>query len=590
MIEQKFEQEQTPQTPGKKILLIVGPENEEQISQALPKMLESCGIHGKRIIYNNLRTKDEFPGWETPDNRTEAELMQQAHRLSAGDCYVLDYLQLVRFSTDMVTYLSMGKALLDVASSRGADCLIICFRRSEKVAKALKKTRIYDWLQVLMEYADIVLQDDALEKKAGNELIEMPGQGTGEEQTQGNYELPQLELLSRDEEDHDSNFVDIRSILESDEWRNCNAEIPLILGKDPKGKNVIIDLALAPHILMAGSTGSGKSVCMDTMIMSLLFRFRPDELKFILFDPKLVEFEKYNDLPHLLTPVINDSEKFPFALRWAADELARRFHVMSDAGVRNIRDFNAHSHDNRSHEYMPIIVIIIDELSDLMKSDARRDVEELIVYIAQRGRTAGIHLIISTQCPSKSVFPSIIKANFPTRICFRVSSQKDSRLVLDNGGAEILREPGNMICKANGSMNMKRIQGARTADKDILHVVHFAAGQMVPQFNHRVICAPQKEYVCNSSLEEARHKPEYAPLLKKNLQPYDPPMALAALALLQMEGRINTIFLQRCLEIGYDQAASLIELLEERGIIRLSPEDGPKCELLISADCDTRGE
>ena len=147
-----------------------------------------------------------------------------------------------------------------------------------------------------------------------------------------------------------------------------------------------------------------------------------------------------------------------------------------------------------------------------------------------------------------------------------------------------------MICKAYGSMNMKRIQGAWTADKDILHVVHFAAGQMVPQFNHRVICAPQKEYVCNSSLEEARHRPEYAPLLKKNLQPYDPPMALAALALLQMEGRISTIFLQRYLEIGYDQAASLIELLEERGIIRLSPEDGPKCELLISADCDTRGE
>ena len=160
MIEQKFEQEQTPQTQGKKILWIVGPENEEQISQVLPKMLESCGIHEKRIIYNNLRTKDEFPGWEKPYNQTEAELMLQAHRLSAEDCYVLDYLQLVRFSTDMVTYLSMGKALFQAASSRGADCLIICLRRSEKVAEALKKPRIYDWQHALIEDANIVLQDE----------------------------------------------------------------------------------------------------------------------------------------------------------------------------------------------------------------------------------------------------------------------------------------------------------------------------------------------------------------------------------------------------------------------------------------------
>ncbi len=166
MIEQKFEQEQRfeqaqlSQTQGKKILWIIDPENEEQISQVLPKMLESCGIHEKRIIYNNLRTKDEFPGWENPDNRTEAELMQQAHRLSEGDCYVLDYLQLIRFSTDMATYLSMGKALFQATSSRGADCLIICFRRSGKVAEKMKTPRTYDWLQVLMEDADIVLQDE----------------------------------------------------------------------------------------------------------------------------------------------------------------------------------------------------------------------------------------------------------------------------------------------------------------------------------------------------------------------------------------------------------------------------------------------
>ena len=162
MCEQKFEQRQDPQIPGKKILWIVGPEREEQISQTLPEMLESCGIHERRVIYNNLRSKDEFPGWEKHDDRTGAELIQQAHRLSAGDCYVLDYLQLVRFSTGMVTYLSIGKTLFQAASSRGADCLIICFRRSGKVAGKMKIPLIYNWLQILKEEADIVLEDESL--------------------------------------------------------------------------------------------------------------------------------------------------------------------------------------------------------------------------------------------------------------------------------------------------------------------------------------------------------------------------------------------------------------------------------------------
>jgi len=186
MIEQKFEQEQTPQTQGKKILWIVGPENEEQINQVLPKMLESCGIHGKRIIYNNLRSKDEFPGWEKPDNRTEAELMQQAHRLSAGDCYVLDYLQLVRFSTDTGADLSMGESLLQMgknlfqsASSRGADCLIICFRRAEKVAETLKIPQIYDWQQSLIEDANIVFEDESLQPSG--ELFQLHLQISGHE-------------------------------------------------------------------------------------------------------------------------------------------------------------------------------------------------------------------------------------------------------------------------------------------------------------------------------------------------------------------------------------------------------------------------
>lgn len=495
MIEQKFEQEQTPQTQGKKILWIVGPENEEQISQVLPKMLESCGIHGKRIIYNNLRTKDEFPGWENPDNRTEAELMLQAHLLSAEDCYVLDYLQLVRFSTDMVTYLSMGKALFQAASSRGADCLIICFRRAEKVAEALKKPRIYDWLQVLMEDADIVLQDDALEKKAGNELIEMPGQGTGEEQTQGNYELPQLELLSGDEEDHDSNFVDIRSILESDEWRNSKAEIPLILGKDPKGKNVIIDLATAPHILMAGATGSGKSVCMDTMIMSLLYRFSPDQLKMIMVDPKFVELEQYHSLPHLMTPLINNPEKTPQMLDWVIHEMEQRYQQLRQFKARDLNSFNQSlltletmmgENNGKIPRKLPRLVIIINELADLMMTNAWEKVESSICKIAQRGRAVDIHLVISTQAPRRDFFTSIIKANFPTKIAFKVAVAMDSRLILDTDGAEKLRGFGDMLFKGVGDGILKRIQGAMTNDSDIQKVVDFVSAQAAPQDDEQV--------------------------------------------------------------------------------------------------------
>ena len=262
-----------------------------------------------------------------------------------------------------------------------------------------------------------------------------------------------------------------RSVIESPAWTDSKAAIPLVIGGDTAGQPVVIDLATAPHILISGSTGTGKSVCMNTFVASLLFRFSPDELKFVMIDPKVVEFDIYRKLPHLATPVINDKRDAVRALRQTADELERRYALLARNGAKNIREFNGKPENQPK---MPYLVVIIDELGDLMMSEARKDAETAIVSIARKGRAAGIHLIISTQVPSANVIPGIIKANFPTRICFQVRSSDDSKVVLDAAGAEKLLGWGDMLMMQPLSPGLKRMQGAYIPDGDLRRIVEFA--------------------------------------------------------------------------------------------------------------------
>jgi S-DNA-T family DNA segregation ATPase FtsK/SpoIIIE len=391
--------------------------------------------------------------------------------------------------------------------------------------------------------------------------------------------------------------VFMRSVMESEEWKNGKAEIPLALGKNVSGKPVILDLAKAPHMLVAGATGTGKSVCSNSLIMSMLFRFRPDELRLIMVDPKIVEFDAYKKLPHLLTPIINDSSKVPIALRWAANEMDRRYHVLAKVGVKKLAEFNSRpvpaepEFDNDGKPIpakMPLIVIILDELADLMMTEAKKDVETNITRIAQKGRAAGIHIIVATQRPSTNIITGVIKANLPTRLCFQVRSLIDSRVVLDTPGAEKLLGMGDMLVMTSSSMEIERVQGAWVKDDDIKKVVQFISEQAPQRFDDNVLVDDSAE--SDEEIDEeyeaidGEDRADIAPLVKKYMRPDDDDTFRRALEVVILDRKASTSYLQRRLKIGYNRAAEIVDSMEERGILGPPSGSGNKRAIMIFDD------
>ena len=401
--------------------------------------------------------------------------------------------------------------------------------------------------------------------------------------------------------------VFMRSVMESPEWTSSKAEIPIVLGKDVAGKAAILDLAKAPHLLIAGSTGSGKSVCMNTLIMSLLFRFSPEELQLILVDPKVVEMADYQTLPHLITPVINDSKKVPIALRWAVNEMEKRYRQLAKAGVKKLADYNSRPVSNAAPildddglplpDRIPLLVVIVDELADLMMTDAKSDVETSIARIAQKGRAAGIHIVIATQRPSTNIITGVIKANLPTKIAFKVSSGIDSRVILDKMGAEMLLGRGDMLFIPPGSSDLERIQGAMVDDKDIKEIVAYVSKQRSQSFNQQVIAeeselddtsadipdyAPKAEYSGEMFDDEDDFPAEISPIISKYLQPGDNELMAKALEIIIVERKASISYLQRRLTIGYNTAAKLIDELEKRNVVSGPLPGGSKREILIT--------
>ena len=387
--------------------------------------------------------------------------------------------------------------------------------------------------------------------------------------------------------------VFMRSVMESEEWRNSKAEIPLALGKNVAGRPVILDLAKAPHMLVAGATGTGKSVCSNSIITSLLFKFSPEELRLIMVDPKIVEFDAYKTLPHLLTPIINDSAKVPIALRWAANEMDRRYHVLAKVGVKKLSEFNRRpipEEPEFDHEgkpipaKMPLLVIILDELADLMMTEAKKDVESNITRIAQKGRAAGIHIIVATQRPSTNIITGVIKANLPTRLCFQVRSRVDSQVVLDTPGAEKLLGTGDMLVMTTSSMELERVQGAWVKDEDIKNVVKFVSDQAPQRFNDSVLIEPddgeaedEEDYVPIDDEDRS----DIAPILSKYLRSGDDDTMRRALEVVILDRKASTSYLQRRLKIGYNRAAELIDQMEERGIVGPPSGSGNKRDILV---------
>jgi len=350
--------------------------------------------------------------------------------------------------------------------------------------------------------------------------------------------------------------VALREVLETDEFQKTASSLTVALGKDIAGQPIMADLAKMPHLLVAGATGSGKSVCINTLITSILFKTRPDEVKLVLIDPKMVELTNYNGIPHLLTPVVTDSKKAASALNWSVQEMERRYEVFATAGVRDIARYNELNPDGR----LPLIVIIIDELADLMMV-APVDVEDAICRLAQKARAAGLHLVLATQRPSVDVITGTIKANVPSRISFAVSSQIDSRTILDMAGAEKLLGKGDMLFYPVGASKPIRVQGAFIADSEVEDLVVYIKEQAEPEYHEGVTTVE----TCSDS------KPESATFEDELLE--------EAVRMVLETGQASVSMLQRKFRVGYTRAARLIDTMEEMKIV--GPNIGSKAREII---------
>ena len=397
--------------------------------------------------------------------------------------------------------------------------------------------------------------------------------------------------------------VPLHELLHDPEFRSAKKKIPLALGKDVYGKTVIGDLAAMPHLLVAGATGSGKSVCINSIIASILFKFGPDELRFIMVDPKVVEMQMYNKLPHMVVPVVTDPKKTVAALKWVVNEMEKRYKIFAKEGVRNFDGFNNRPRaekeaaavipeadepetdldeieaiaaaledgdlgpeadfeeleieEDEIPDRFPYIVVLIDELADLMQT-APADVEMCIARIAQKARAAGIHLIIATQTPRADVVTGIIKANIPSRIAFQVSSALDSRVILDTKGADKLVGKGDMLYLPPGSAKLERAQGAFVSDEEVERIVAHCAGQAKPNYERDI-----RETIDAAGSDE-----------DDEVSDADEELIIKCIEVARQEQKCSTSLLQRRLRLGYTRAARMVDILEQRGIV--GPGDGAK--------------
>ena len=366
--------------------------------------------------------------------------------------------------------------------------------------------------------------------------------------------------------------VHLREILESDNFINHKSKLAFALGKDVAGEAVVADIAKMPHVLIAGATGSGKSVCINTLISSIIYKAKPSEAKLLMVDPKVVELSVYNGIPHLLIPVVTDPKKAAGALAWAVQEMENRYQVFAQKGVRDIKGYNEAIKQEEENGILPQIVIIIDELADLMMV-AAKDVEDSICRLAQKARAAGMHLVIATQRPSVDVITGIIKANIPSRISFAVSSQVDSRTILDMAGAEKLLGKGDMLFYPAGAPKPTRVQGAFISDKEVERVVDFikANGEVV--YNEDII-----EQIENANKTDK----EIAEQAAEDDDGTDP-LLMEAIDTVVETKQASTSFIQRRFKVGYARAGRIIDQMEERGIISGYQGSKPR-EVLMSKE------
>lgn len=361
--------------------------------------------------------------------------------------------------------------------------------------------------------------------------------------------------------------VSLREILESDSFRSSRSKLAFAVGRDIAGNAVVGDIARLPHMIIAGATGSGKSVCTNSIIMSILYHATPEEVKLILIDPKIVEFTVYEGIPHLLIPVVTDPKKAAGALNWAVQEMQRRYNLFAENSVRDLGDYNAAAAQPGSGlEPMPQIVVIIDELADLMMTTSK-EVEDSICRLAQKARAAGMHLIIATQRPTTDIITGLIKANIPSRIALSVMSQVDSRTILDTGGAEKLLGHGDMLYLPNGKIKPVRVQGCFTSTKEIEKVVDFIKSQTQSEYSDEIMEQVEQSIPVTKAEAKELRAAEKAAAVNEPEPGSDEDVLERAIEVVVEAGQASTSSLQRRLKLGYARAARMMDELEQMGVI-----------------------
>ena len=382
--------------------------------------------------------------------------------------------------------------------------------------------------------------------------------------------IPGKQAVGIEVPNKENEIVPLRDIIDCDSFKNHKSKLAFALGKDVAGEEIVADIAKMPHVLIAGATGSGKSVCINTLIASIIYKAKPSEVKLVMVDPKVVELSVYNGIPHLLIPVVTDPKKAAGALAWAVQEMVNRYSLFASKNVRDIKGYNAALEKEGEGHKLPQIVIIIDELSDLMMVSPK-DVEDSICRLAQMARAAGMHLVIATQRPSVDVITGIIKANIPSRISFAVSSQVDSRTILDMAGAEKLLGKGDMLFYPSGAPKPTRIQGAFISDKEVEKIVDFIKNNGEATYNDEILQQIENANSTDKELDSQDEEDDTDPLL------------MDAIDVVVETGQASTSFIQRRFKVGYARAGRIIDQMEERGIISGFQGSKPR-EVLMSKE------
>ena len=385
--------------------------------------------------------------------------------------------------------------------------------------------------------------------------------------------IPGKQAVGIEVPNKENEMVHLRDIIDCEDFKNHKSKLAFALGKDVAGKEVVADIAKMPHVLIAGSTGSGKSVCINTLIASIIYKAKPSEVKLVMVDPKVVELSVYNGIPHLLIPVVTDPKKAAGALAWAVQEMVNRYSLFASKNVRDLKGYNEALDSEGNSEKLPQIVIIIDELSDLMMVSPK-DVEDAICRLAQMARAAGMHLVIATQRPSVDVITGIIKANIPSRISFAVSSQIDSRTILDMAGAEKLLGKGDMLFYPSGAPKPTRIQGAFISDKEVEKIVDFVKNNSNVTYSDEIM--KQIENAGSTDKEKDMSAGEDE---EDNVDPF----LMDAIDVVVETGQASTSFIQRRFKVGYARAGRIIDQMEERGVISGFQGSKPR-EVLMSKE------